>query len=433
MEMNLDHEISDYMYKSIDKIIRECGPRMPCSPQEAKAASIISDELKDFCDEVNIEEFTCSPRAFLGWIRIVVSFVAASMILFLFLPFFQFELFNVFLIGISVLLNIISFVIMWKEFFNYEEFIDSLFKKKSSQNVVGKINSKNKKKMILIFSGHHDSALQFNLLYKLKIGYLIILFTGIIVMILWTFSSIIIFILELLSYLTLINSFYQIFFYITFVLLIIGLIPLVSLFNFVSPGQKANKVPGAVDNLSAVVVLLGIAKYLKNNQEVIPDDVEIRIISFGSEEAGLRGAYRYVDRHLDELKEFNTININMDAIQESNRISIIEYEPTTRTRHSKEVVDSLLLIGKKKNLNIDKFGAGGKEKILGQFTGGTDATAFSKAGIKASTISSMKLDGFLDFYHQPSDNLDKIEEGALENVLKVCLAYTHTFINIDKK
>ncbi|MEJ2279602.1 MAG: M28 family peptidase [Candidatus Lokiarchaeota archaeon] len=175
--------------------------------------------------------------------------------------------------------------------------------------------------------------------------------------------------MELINQILRIGSFYNIFFNITLVLLIIGIIPLISLFNFTSFGEKANKVPGAVDNLSAVSIILGIAKYLKEHKNIIPDNVEIQLISFGCEEAGLRGAYRYVEQHIEELKEYDTININMDALQNPNRISIIEYEPTTRTKHSKEVVESLIEIGKSIGLNTGKFGAGKKEKMIGQFWG----------------------------------------------------------------
>jgi hypothetical protein len=312
---------------------------------------------------------------------------------------------------------------MWKEFFNYEEFIDKFFKKKSSQNVVGKIKSKGKKQTIIIFSGHHDSALQFNLLHYLKIGYIIILFTGLLIMLFWLVFSFVIFFLEMINLIVPIISISLISFWITIIALIIGFIPLLALFNFTSFGDKANKVPGAVDNLSAVGVVVGIAKFLNQNKEIIPDNVEIKCVSFGCEEAGLRGAYRYVERHLDELKEYNAININMDALQEPNKIHIIENEPTTRTIHSEEVVNSLLKAGKSIDLNVERFGKGKKEKFIGQFSGGTDATAFSKADIKAATITSMNYKGYLDFYHQPNDTLDKIRKGTLENVLKLCISF----------
>jgi hypothetical protein len=34
----------------------------------------------------------------------------------------------------------------------------------------------------------------------------------------------------------------------------------------------------------------------------------------------------------------------------------------------------------------------------------------------------MDLKEMLKFYHQPTDTLDKIEKGVLEEVLKLCLA-----------
>ena len=56
-------------------------------------------------------------------------------------------------------------------------------------------------------------------------------------------------------------------------------------------------------------------------------------------------------------------------------------------------------------------------------SGGTDATAFSKAGIKAATITAMDLKKMLTLYHQPTDTPDKIEKESLERVLRICLSY----------
>jgi len=40
----------------------------------------------------------------------------------------------------------------------------------------------------------------------------------------------------------------------------------------------------------------------------------------------------------------------------------------------------------------------------------------------------MNLKEMLQFYHQPTDTIDKIEHGSLEEVLKLCIAYiTSTF------
>ena len=44
--IEISSEDSKYMYEIIQRIIEECGPRMPCSPQEAQGAEIIKEELE---------------------------------------------------------------------------------------------------------------------------------------------------------------------------------------------------------------------------------------------------------------------------------------------------------------------------------------------------------------------------------------------------
>ena len=426
MQIEISKEDSEYLYEIIQNIIDECGPRMPCSPQEAKGAEIIKRELEKTCDEVTIEPFTCHPRAALGWIKIDVIMMLLSFSLFLLI---QLLLDSFWLYFLSILASILSFLailIAWEEFFSYKEFIDPLFKKRESQNVIGKIKPKDEIKKIIIFSGHHDSALQFNLLRYLKYGYEIIIFLGFGILFLWFFASIIFIVFSLFTAFLDITVIYQSFFNFVIWLLIIGAIPILALFFFVSPGKRANKVPGAVDNLSAVAVILGVGRYLKKHNEILPKNTEIRIISFGCEEAFLRGAYRYVEAHLEELQKFDAECVNLDAIQSTNYLTFSDKEPTTRTIHSEEVVQKLIkaanLIGVK--ASIASLGGGSFiEKLAGLMSGGTDAAAFSKSKIKASTITGLSMLKMVHFYHQNTDTPDKIEKGVLENALKICIGY----------
>jgi Zn-dependent M28 family amino/carboxypeptidase len=198
---------------------------------------------------------------------------------------------------------------------------------------------------------------------------------------------------------------------------------MIALLFFVSPGEKANKVPGAIDNLSAVSVVLGVGQYLKNNKAIIPKNTEIRLISFGCEEAGLRGAYRYAERHREELLKYDAQVFNMDGIQSPKNFYIIEYEPTTRTRHSAKIVEKMINAAELVGIKAKIGGAGTLEKIIGQISGGTDTTAFSKAKINAANLSSMELLKFVKFYHQPTDNMDMVNEEALTKALKICISY----------
>jgi len=421
MNIDINEKDSNYMYEIIQSIIDECGPRMPCSPQEAQGAEIIKKELELVCDDAELEPFSCSPRAFLGYIKVDIVLVFLSFISFFLIPLDLFNYWGYVMSFLSFGLNLIAFLILWNEFFNYREFIDPLFKSRNSQNVIGKIYPKEEVKKILIFSGHHDSALQFNLLTHLKIGYPIILFLGLGVMFLWLMVSIVILLLTLIGL-----FFYEIFFIFVLSLFIIGTPAFIGLFFFVSFGKKANKVPGAVDNLSAVAIVLAIGKYLKNHKEIIPKNTEIRLVSFGCEEAGLRGAFRYVEEHYDELRKYDAQCVNMDGIHSKDNISIIDFEPTTRTKHSDVVVQKVINAAKNSEIKLQSSGLGGSsklEKLFGQITGGTDAAAFSKAKIKAVNITAMDLKQMLGFYHQPTDTVDKIEKGSLENVLKICISY----------
>ena len=421
MKIEIDEKDSNYMYEIIESIIDECGPRMPCSPQEAQAAEMIKNELENVCDEVAIEPFSCNPRAFLGYIKVDIVLVLLSFVSFFLIPLNLFNYWSYIMSFLSFSLNLVAVLILWNEFFNYREFIDPLFKSKNSQNVIGKIHPKGDTKKVLIFSGHHDSALEFNLLTHLKIGYPIVIFLGLIVIFLWFFTSVIITLLMLVN----LFIFESVFLY-ALILFIISIPAFIGLFFFVSFGNKANNVPGAVDNLSAVAIVLAIGKILKKNKDIIPNNTEIRLISFGCEEAGLRGAFRYVDKHLEELKRLDAECVNMDAIQSNKYVAIIDFEPSTRTKHSDIVVEKISQAAKSARIEVKASALGGSnsfEKIFGQVTGGTDATAFSKAGIKAANISAMNLKKMLRFYHQPTDTLDKIEKGSLERVLKICLSY----------
>jgi len=421
LNSNISKDDSNYMYEIIQSIIDECGPRMPCSPQEAQGAEIIKKELELVCDDVDLEPFSCNPNAFLGFIKVDIVLVLLSFISFFLIPLNLFNYWGYVMSFLSFSFNLIAFLILWNEFFNYREFIDPLFKSRNSQNVIGKIYPKEEVKKILIFSGHHDSALQFNLLTYLKIGYPIVIFLGLGIMFLWLLVSIVVILLILVNL-----FFYELFFLFVLILFLIGTPAFIGLFLFVPFGEKANKVPGAVDNLSAVAIVLALGKILKKNKELVPNNTEIRLISFGCEEAGLRGAFRYVAKHFDELKRFEAECVNMDAIHSKDNITIIDFEPSTRTKHSEIVVEKIVNAAKSSQIKIKASAMGGSstfEKIVGQITGGTDATAFSKAGIKAVNISAMDLNKMLKFYHQPTDTLDKIEKESLERVLQICIAY----------
>jgi hypothetical protein len=419
MQIEVSKEDADYMYNLVHKIVDEIGPRISCSPKEAEGAKMIKSELEKVCDEVTIEPFSCHPKAFLGWIKILCVSSYLSMLIYLIVQFINDYTWLLLLTIMSFALILFSFIIMWEEFFNYREFIDFLFRKKSSQNVIGKFKPKGELKKIVIFSSHIDSALQFNLLKLLGWGAIPLLLGAIFIVIIWLFITFINLIFIAIGSIV----FKNLFFIINIIFLIVSLPCFFIVFFFVPLGDKGNVVPGAVDNLSSCSVIVGLGRYLKTHPEIIPNNMEIRLISFGCEESGLRGAYRYAAAHLDELKKYDANVVNMDGLETPDKFMVIEYEPTTRTSHSEEVIKKLLNATKSVGIDAKRFGRGKLEKTVGRLSGGSDAAAFSKAEIKAGFLNSADWKNRSSYYHQAEDTPDKIKRGTLENALRICVAY----------
>ena len=404
-----------YMFEVIDKIIREAGCRIPCSENERKGAIIVSEELKSVCDEVNVEEFEIAPNAFLGWIRLDIGIILISYLLYFLGSLIVTSIFKFVLFSLSTAVILTGLAILWEEFFNYKEFTDKWYKKEKSQNVIGKIRGPGETKRIIIFSGHIDSAIRFNLLEYLHYLYPIICFVGLFSFIIWAGASIYNIIFAAFGQFGVIDEFFKYFFMTTF--------PFIALLFFFLPVSEKNKntVPGAVDNLSAISIVLATGHYLKEHPELVPPNTEIRLIGFGCEEAGLRGAYRYVESHSQELKEKDTYVFNMDGIQDERFIKIMELEPTTRTKHSKEITEILLEAGKEMGVKITKMGSDFMDQFIGLISGGTDAVAFSRAKIKATSIVGMNFIQAGKYYHQTKDTPDKIQPESLAKVFKVLI------------
>ncbi|MFX1378047.1 MAG: M28 family metallopeptidase [Promethearchaeota archaeon] len=418
MDLEISKEHADYMYNLVERIIEEVGPRIPCSSQEAEGSKAIKVEFERTCDEVLVEFFSCHPKAFLGWIKIIIIMTVVSMLFYLFMQWISNSLIITFSL-ISFILTSLSFLIIWEEFFNYNEFIDPLFRKKKSQNVIGKFKTKGDLKKIIIFSSHIDSAFQFNLLKLIGWGFIPLAFLGILIILTWLIISFINLIIVLIGFLAIKG----IFFWAAIWLLIIGSPCFVGLFFFVPMGDKGNVVPGAVDNLSSCSVVVGLSRYIKDHKEIIPNNTEIRLISFGCEESGLRGSRHYCSAHLEELKNYDTVVVNMDGLETPDDFHIIEYEPTTRTRHSEVVIQKLLKAAGLAGIQAKKFGAGKVEKTVGRLSGGSDAASFSKVNVKAGFLNSADWKHRSSYYHQDTDTLDKIKPGTLENALKICIVF----------
>ncbi len=410
----IDGKLNDYMFKFIEDVCNDIGPRESGTEQELLAGNMIEEEMKKFCDETHQEEYISSPHAFLGFISFSALFAIISVVLFWISLSIDLGWISVDRIVSLILLIIIAILMTWAvsylilEVVRYYEAFDFMFAKKTSKNVVGTIEPSGEVKHTLIFSGHHDSQFQFNLFFYLKrVGQYLITIGLLLIIIAYIFS-----ILKLVFFFVPINS--NAFFF-GFGIFFLCLVPVAALFLFFITYKP---VQGAFDNLSGVAIVLGIGKYLsenKNESKIFPKHTRIRLVSFAGEEMGLRGSKRYVAAHYNELKESGAINVNIDGIAEIEKVLVIKKEPFIGAKYRPEFYEPVLKIAR--DLGIDMG--------LGPLSfGATDGASFDRKGLPAVTISGLDLSKELvPYYHTKLDTPEVVDKKALGQVLQICLKY----------
>ena len=403
-----------YMHKFIEEICTEIGPRESGTEQEILAGNKIESELKKFCDETQQEPYTSSPHAFLGGIRY------GAMIVLIAGAFFWISLlgdlnvislnpiFDLILLLLAIVFIFVTISYFILEVMKYHETFDFLFPKRESNNIIGTINPKNEAKNTVIFSAHHDSAFEFNTFYYLKrfgqiiinIGYL-----GVAIILIGILLKLIFFLL----------SIDQPILFLVFGIIFICFLPIILVYVFF---HNYKPVLGAFDNLSGVAILLGIAKFLsenKQNNEIFPKFTTVHFISFAGEEAGLRGAKRYVKAHYDELVSNQTTVVNMDSIAKKDFIVIHNKESGIGVKHDPIVFEPLLDIAENLNLNA---------KLLTLPFGATDGAVFSKKNIPTASIGGLNLkEELAPYYHTRNDTPAVVEKEALGQFAQVCIEY----------
>jgi aminopeptidase YwaD len=410
----IEESLNNYMYDFIRRICEEIGPRESGTAEEGKAGDIIEGELKNYCDKTRQERYISSPHAFLGGIRYGAMLVLVSIVLYWLSLLNELTILTIppiwdlslLLMALILIITTVSYFIL--EVMKYHEAFDFLFPKKESRNIIGVIEPKDDATKEIIFSAHHDSAFEFNTFYYLKrfgqiiinIGYIgvVIVFLGIVLKLIFL----------------VINLIFNVLFFVLGIVFTCFL-PIIFVYIFFHSNKP---VLGAFDNLSGVAVVLGIGRYLstvKDDRTKFPQHTRVNLISFAGEESGLRGAKRYIKRHEKELKSKEFKIINMDSIAKKDVLIVHDKEPGIGAKHDPEIYSVLMDIAEKLNYNV---------KLAPLPFGATDAAAFSKKGIPATTIGGLNLkEELAPYYHTREDTCDVIEREALGRVVDLCLEY----------
>lgn len=191
-----------------------------------------------------------------------------------------------------------------------------------------------------------------------------------------------------------------------------GLARLGGLFSLGSVLAMANigvseVVPGANDNLSAVGVLIAIARAL---QQDAPKGVRVLLLSTGSEESFMEGMQGFLRRHRHELDQARTTVLCLECLG-SPTLTLLEGEGMLRMRPYSEAV--------RDRVAAAAAAAGVPLARDLKTVAATDALVALRRGYAVATLASVDETKFPANYHWRSDTPDNLSWETIEQAYLV--------------
>ncbi len=399
-EQNISHTLDFTTY-----LVKDCYPRLTGSPGCEKAVEFIEGEMQEYCDRVEVQEFTHHPDAFLKFFvwYAIINITATVLIAFNYVTLSLF----------CLLLNLVLFV---SQFVTYEGLFDTFYKKKKGHNVIGTIEPEREVKQQILISGHHDAPYVFHLIEKFSKIYAFLAFfgfaggaVGLVGVLIWQFW-------KLFNDTNVIPPFANWVKISMVVLMVLGL----PIFFFTT--KKVS--PGAGDNAIAVALInetgkkFGLDKKKGKNRL---QHTRLIVASFDAEESGLRGARSYVFANREQLTEIPTFVYNIDSIYEPEDLNFFTKDLNSTLPLSKKETEFCLAIadglGYKINTCPIPFGGGA-----------TDAAEFAKAGIESVSMVGIGAEvlGSEWHYHTERDTVDRLSSTSIKMILEILEKYIET-------
>lgn len=391
-------ESAKFMVDEITNVCKECGKRAPGSEGEKKAVEYMGNQLKPYCDDVRMEPFDVYPAAFMGWIYLSVTMYIIGLAAFFFQPI------------ATLVLFIAATVIMVLEFVLYKRFVDKLFVKKTSYNLLAVKHPTGDVKRRVFFNGHPDAACEWTFNYHLGgagfIAHLVISFIGLFYFFAVTIVAIVNRYAPFTDALTV-----QILGYVC-----LAFLPLWIGIYFMWNEKRI--VDGANDNLTGCYMGIAVLKALKDNG-VNLENTEVGVLLTGSEEAGLRGAKAFCEAHKKDYKDVETIIFSYDTIHDGKYLGVNVRDLNNTVPSDPHAVELFYNAANEVKVPISKIGVP---------LGATDSAAFNQGGFKCVGITAMNH-VLEDYYHTRKDSYDNLDEEGLANCFAASVQALEDFDN----
>lgn len=402
------------IYDLVKEVIDVTGPRLPGSEEERKGAEIIANQIERELGTPTVTEQFKTPRhacisaiPWLGW-GMFVAFCA-----------FYLSPIASLIISVALLLFALTHI------FYYSHMLDRFFKKDVSQNVYSFLEPRSgNTKYTIMLTAHMDSSWCWLHSYKNPKTMMIKTGIGVLSGVALLVVSLVTIILEAVnglsvSFMGLSGVFANltsgaktgadvavIVMYCLPVLFLPGFYWLSTYLSY----DKKKAAPGAMDNLSGVATAIAVAKHFKDNPQDC-GDARIIVMGAGAEESGLIGALDFVKRHKDDKNIFDehTYVLNLDSFRDYDNFNVVKKD----TLQFKPFDAELVTLSQQAIANC-----GLEVHTIENPVGGSDSTAFAKAGIKTVTLNAQDPRP-TDYYHTTNDTLDNLNMNTLEKGFEV--------------
>lgn len=395
-DFDIDRQV-EYAVKGITKVCRRIGPRKPGSPEEYRAQQWFQKDMKNYCEETRIEEFTLHRQGFMGFIPFTVACGIASVFV------------NWFASPIAALiLCICAFVPLFFEFLMYKEFDDFLFPKQTSHNMIAVRKPKGEVKQRIVMVGHSDSQFEWTLNYLIGglQAKLFVEIPAVVGLIVQTVFALVCIIAGKGGAAVNIQS--ARWFFILFFVISCVFIPFEFAFLFFQSWTKS--LPGASDNLSGCYVGMAVVKAL-DEAKVRFENTEVVVICSGSEEAGLRGSKAYAKAHEKELKEIPTCVVALDTFRDLETMAVYHRDLSGTLQHHD---------GTKVLVHDACANCGFDVKYESIYIGGSDAASFTQRGIPATGFAAMDP-APPRYYHTRLDTPENLRPEAIKAGIEIMI------------
>lgn len=398
-------ECSNFTVREIKKVCKEIGPRPSGEENEQKAQDYVENLMGGIADDVKRESFDVHPKAFMSWVLIDGSAMIIAAILMILSLVNAIPSASTALRIAALVISAASIILLLGEFLFYKEFIDFLFPKRTSSNVVCTRKAAGETKRRIIFAGHIDSAYEWWFTHLGGGKFLVTM------IVLGIGSLVLTFIMSIVS--MFVNDGVP-----AIIMTVIQAITIPVFIAVLFFVKWDLCVTGANDNLTGVFASMAVIKYLKDNG-IRFENTEVVAVSTGCEECGLRGAKAFAKAHAKEYADegVETVFMAVDTLHDYDYLGIYNKDMTgfvgLDSQAAKMAQKATEICGLDIPYATVSFGA-------------SDAAAGQQGGIKSVALAAMDPTP-ARYYHTREDTADILDMKTIETGLKIMLETAFLF------